>query len=351
MRVLVTGATGYIGSRLVPTLIDAEHEVVAAMRDPEKKSSFAWGDQVDAARFDLDDHDTFDTATAGVDAVVYLVHSMDEGDFVRKDAEAAERMAAAAEKNGVERIIYVSGLIPDDGTELSDHLRSRLQVEETFLASSVDATVLRAAIILGSGSTSFELVRRTTERLPVTPVPTWMNHKVQPIAVADVVRIVAASLRPDPITGSFDIGGDEVLTYPELLGTYARVAGLRRPRIPVPFAPVSLVGRAVAAITQMPEGTVTSLVESLDHEMIVRRGNAATKEFADPSTPLIGLIESLERSITDSARSGTEARVDPQKAADTDPSWAGGVVTLQDKAIRHRPTGLMSRLALGLVRS
>ncbi|ORI15435.1 hypothetical protein BJI47_14190 [Rhodococcus sp. 1168] len=348
---LVTGATGYIGSRLVPALLDADHEVVAAMRDPDKKSSFAWGDRVDTARFDLDDHDTFDTATAGVDAVVYLVHSMDEGDFVRKDAEAAERMAAAAEKNGVDRIVYVSGLIPDDGTELSDHLRSRLQVEEIFLASSVDATVLRAAIILGSGSTSFELVRRMTERLPVTPVPTWMNRKVQPIAVADVVRIVAASLRPEPTTGSFDIGGEEVLTYPELLGTYARVAGLRRPRIPVPFAPVSLVGKAVAATTRMPEGTVSSLVESLTHEMTVRRGNAATAEFADPNRPLIGLTESIERSITESSRSGTEADIDPQKAADTDPSWAGGVVSLQDGTIRHRPTGRISRLALGTKRN
>lgn len=350
MRVLVTGSTGYIGSRLIPVLLEQGHQVHAAMRDPSKKSSFAWGDQVTAVHFDLDEHDTFDEATAGVDAVVYLVHSMDEGDFVEKDRHAAQAMAEAAERNGVDRIVYLSGLIPDDGTPLSDHLRSRLQVEETFLHSSIDATVLRAAIILGSGSTSFELVRRMTERLPVTPIPTWMRRQVQPIAVGDVVAIIARALGDTAQPGSFDIGGTETMSYPELLQAYGSVAGLRRVQIPVPLLPTGLVGRAVAAITAMPPGTVVSLVDSLTHDMVVRRGNAATGVFADPSNALIGVHDALTRSITVAADDGTEAHADPQAAADTDPDWAGGVVDIVGGTVRHRPSGVIGKALLGPTR-
>ncbi|MGU3432966.1 NAD(P)H-binding protein [Actinomycetes bacterium M1A6_2h] len=349
MRVLVTGSTGYIGSRLIPILLDRGHEIVVAMRDPKKKNNFAWGDRVDTTHFDLDDHDSFDSATVGVDAVVYLVHSMDDGDFVTKDREAAERLVRAAEKNSVSRIVYLSGTVPDDATPLSDHIRSRLQVEETFEAGTVDSVALRAAIILGSGSTSFELVRRMSERLPVTPIPTWMKRKVQPIAVADVLTVIAEALDGAARSGSFDIGGTEVLTYPELLTTYAQVAGLRRLQVPIPFLPTALVGRAVAAITRMPKGTVVSLVESLEHDMVVRRGNAAIHVFGiDEPIPL---TDALARAITPLDGNGTESGVDPLAAADTDPAWAGGVVTIESGAVKHRPSGLISRVLLGATRN
>lgn len=337
MRILVTGSTGYIGSRLVPALIADGHEVFAAMRDDGKAASFAWGEKVTPTHFDITDPGSIDAAVRTMDTVVYLVHSMDDGDFVEKDREAAEAVARAAETHGVGRIVYLSGHVPDDDMNLSDHIRSRLQVEKVFLNSTVDATVLRAAIILGSGSTSFELVRRMVERLPVTPIPSWMVKKVQPIATADVVDILADAAGGESTPGSFDIGGTEVLTYPELLQRYASIARLKRRQFTVPLLPTPLVGRAVATITAMPPGTVISLVDSLHHDMIVRRGNAATDTFARAAHPLIGLDEAITRSLTATAPEGTETEgtTDPQNAADTDPSWAGGMVRLENGGVVH----------------
>jgi len=342
MRVLVTGSTGYVGSRLVPVLLDAGHEVLAATRGSDL-DEFGWGDRVTRTPLDLEDPCSVREATRGADAVVYLVHSMDGGDFVRKDREAAERLAGAAEENGVGRMVYLSGLIPPG--DLSDHLRSRLEVEEVLLGSSVPTVSLRAAMVIGSGSTSFELMRRMTERVPFTPVPTWMRSAVQPIAVEDVVTIIAAALEGEPRDRAYDVGAPERPTYPELLALFADVAGLRRLQVTVPFLPVGLVGRAVAAISGLPRGTVTALVESLSHDMVCREDDVLD-DLLGGDHEFVTLRAAVERSLAPAA-DATDPHGDLQSGDDNDPAWSGGAVTVEHGRPRLRPRTLLANVLLG----
>ena len=316
LRVLVTGATGYVGSRLIPHLLELGHTVAAASRREGAVAEHPWGEAVEHREFDVDDDALVAAAVEGADAVVYLVHSMDGDDFVRKDREAAERLAAACDRAGVAHIVYLSGLVPPG--ELSDHLRSRQQVEQVFLESAVPSTVLRAAMVIGAGSTSFELLRRLSERVPLlTPVPAWMRSSLQPVAVEDVVHLIGRALAGEPRERHYDVGGDEVVTYPELLVLFAEVAGLRRRRVLVPWVPQAVVGRACAWISGMDHRTVVSLVESLAEDMVCRE-DAVRHEIAEPGFSYTPLREALERSLSGSEE-GTEQAGDVQAPAPTDP--------------------------------
>lgn len=317
MRVLVTGATGYVGSRLVPELVKDGHEVLAAVRRDGAADAFPWVDDVTLRRVDVEDDELVSAAVDGVDAVVYLIHSMDSDDFVAKDRRAAERVASACAAAGVGRLVYLSGLIPDG--DLSDHLRSRLEVERIFLAGDVPAVVLRAGMVIGSGSTSFEILRRLTRRVPLAPIPRWMRSQVQPVSIEEVVRTVSGVLRAEPRNRHYDIGGAETCSYPELLAAVAQAMGLRRPQVVVPWAPKALVGRAVAAITGMDRPTVTALVDSLSHDMTCRE-NDADRDFlpADYRSPT--LLEAFRRSLEDDPRPATTRSGDVQGSAATDPA-------------------------------
>ncbi len=262
----------------------------------------------------MTDEDVVLAAVEGVDAVVYLVHSMGDGDdFADRDREAAERTALACEKHGVERLVYLSGLVPPG--ELSEHLSSRQEVEQIFLDSDVPATVLRAAMVIGAGSTSFEMLRRMTERVPLVPVPAWMQRELQPVAVEDVVESIARALEGDPRNRHYDLGGDEVVTYRELLAEFADVAGLWRPQFVVPLVPQRLVSEIIALVAGMPRSTVNALVESLSHDMVCREDDIRT-DLLD-GHELTSIREAFERSLQGPSRA-TSVSGDVQGEAATD---------------------------------
>jgi uncharacterized protein YbjT (DUF2867 family) len=271
MRVLVTGATGYIGGRLVPSLLERGHEVVCAARTPAKLDARPWRDDVEVARVDVLDRSSLDAAMTGVDAVYHLVHSMDgQGSFAERDRRAAANVRDAATAAGVGRIVYLGGLGRADDA-LSDHLRSRQEVGEVLAAGPVPVTELRAAIIIGSGSASFEMLRHLVEVLPVMTTPRWVTTRCQPVAVRDVLAALCDVLEAEVAAGQvYELGGPDVLTYAELMQTYAEVAGLRRRIIlPVPVLTPRLSSLWVGLVTPLPTGLARPLIDSLVNEVVV----------------------------------------------------------------------------------
>ena len=231
VRCLVTGASGYIGGRLVPELLSAGYAVRCMPRDAGKLSDRPWSADVEIAVADaVDDESAVRCALEGVDVAYYLIHSLGtDAAFERRDRAAAGIFAAAAKAAGVQRIVYLGGIISGQAGELSPHLRSRAEVGDILLASGVPTAALQAAVIIGSGSAPFELLRYLTELLPAMVTPKWLDTRIQPIAVRDVLRyLVGSAALPADVSRRFDIGGPDVLTYAQMMRRYAGVPGSRR---------------------------------------------------------------------------------------------------------------------------
>ena len=293
--VLVTGATGFIGRRLVPALLDAGHDVRAMTRHPE-----TYDGPGKAVGADVMDADSLRPALEGVDVAVYLVHSLDDPDFERKDAEAARNFSAAAAAAGVRQIVYMGGL-GDDDQHLSAHLRSRREVEELLGADGVPVTVLRAAIVVGHGGISWEITRQLVKNLPAMVVPRWVATRTQPISIDDVVRYLAGVVdHPDAIGRVLEIGGTEQLTYREMLQLAARqMNGRTIPIVVVPLLTPSLSSRWLALVTDVDVTTGRNLIDSMSTEVVVR--DTSIRDLV-PGEPL-SYEESVRRALAERAAS------------------------------------------------
>jgi uncharacterized protein YbjT (DUF2867 family) len=307
-RYLVTGATGYIGGHLAALLVERGHQVRALARNPDKLSDAPWRAGAEVVRGDLGDPDSLTAAFTDVDVVYYLVHSMgSSSDFVSEEERSARNVARAAETAGVRRVVYLSGLHPEG--ELSRHLRSRMAVGEILMKSGVEALVLQAGIVVGSGSASFEMIRHLTDRLPVMTTPKWVRNKIQPIAIDDVLHyLVEAGHAPLRESRTFDVGCDDVLEYGTAMQVYAEEAGLRRRVIvALPLLTPSIASWWVGLVTPIPSGLARPLVESLEHDA-VRSEHDIDAVIPPPPGGLTSYREAVSRALEHDGTAGKGRR-------------------------------------------
>lgn len=298
-QVLVAGASGFVGRRLVPALTQAGHGVRAMTRQPDHYAGLGT-----AVRADVDDPDALYAAMFGCTVAYYLVHSLDRGDFVRRDAAAAQAFGSVARAAGIERIVYL-GALGDERDDLSPHLRSRQQVEGLLAAGGVPVTTVRAGIVIGHGGASWEIIRNLVERVPALVVPRWALTRTQPIARADVVRYLVGVLElRDTQSHVFEVGGNEVLRYVDVLSRVSAIEGRPALIIPVPL-PARRLANLIAAqalpfVTGVSSRTIHTLLESMSNEVVVRDDSIRSLVPFEP----MGYDEAVLDALGERARAG-----------------------------------------------
>lgn len=333
---LVTGATGYVGGRLIPRLLEAGYRVRVMVRHPERLRDLPWFDEVEVAVADAGDTEAVESAMQDVDVAYYLLHSLQLGAALEtEERRLARNFANAARINKVGRIVYLGGLAPNIPlAKMSPHMRSRVEVGDTLRASGVPVAELRAAVIIGSGSASFEMLRYLTERLPAMITPRWVRTKTQPIAVRDVLRyLVGAAELPPEVNRPFDIGGPDVISYERMMHRYAAVAGLpKRIILPINLLSPGLSSHWVGLVTPVPRRLARPLVQSLRHDSVCTEHDIKAY-IPDPPEGLLGFDRAVELALQRIREADVTTRWSsasypgvPSDPLPTDPSWAGGTL-------------------------
>ena len=293
--ILVTGATGYIASRLIPRLLDSGYHVRCLARDPLRLQGRSWFNQVDIFQADVTTPESLVHAFDGVDTAYYLIHNMSAGHWYTKiELDGARNFAFAAETAGIQHIIYLGGLA-DPEQHIAPHMRSRIETGKVLRAGKVPVTEFRAGVITGSGSISFEMIRFMTELFPIVPGPMWMKNKSQPIAVQNVIDYLFAALtNPNGRGGVFEIGGPNITIYGDLMLRYANARGLKRKMFLLPGIPISLMAFGVGLMTPVPYPIAYALIGGLSTDSIVKYPEAL-KVF--PEVKLIDFDSATQKAL------------------------------------------------------
>jgi uncharacterized protein YbjT (DUF2867 family) len=341
VKILVTGASGYVGGRLVPKLLDKGHDVTVVVRHRTRLADVPWRDRVTVIEGDLADSETVDRATNSQDVVYYLVHSMSTSkDFHTLERHIATTMAGSAKRASVKRIVYLGGLHPDG--PLSRHLASRKEVGDILLNSGVPTIALQAGVIIGSGSASFEMIRHLTEVLPYMPAPKWVRNFIQPIAIRDVLHyLVNAADLDKSVNRAFDIGGPDVFRYGQLMNGYAVEAGLKqRPIAALPVLTPWLASQWVNLVTPIPRSLAVPIIESLLHDAVMKNHDI-DGVIPPPPGGLTGYRKAVRLALArmregEVETSWRDASVQgaPADPLPSDPDWAGHTVYTDIRQVR-----------------
>ena len=333
MRILVTGASGYIGGRLVYALRAAGHDVRCMTRKRARLDGQPWLDEVEVVEADATDRASLDRVMEGCDAAFYLIHSMDGGrGFDQRDRDAARNFAESAAVAGLSRIVYLGGLGRADDS-LSEHLKSRQEVGQILASGPTPVTEVRAAVIIGSGSVSFEMLRHLTEVLPAMITPRWVRTRCQPIAIGDILDILVAAVEEsDTVSKVWEVGGPDRVSYQEMMQVYAQEAKLaRRLIVPVPLLSPWLSKHWIGLVTPLPTGVAKPLIESLRNEVIVEDNSIAEQ--------LVGDLTSYREAVSLALRTATggatptrwsDAASSPAESLPSDPQWAGAMARIHE---------------------